>query len=761
MTDAGSETVPEPLRDPAVESLLRHARFARGLAGALLRDAHLADDAVQETWLAALRRPPRAAAGAWVRAVTRNVALKLRRSEVRRGRRERAASVPEASREHGPEREAMLREVVEAVAALPEPYRTTVFQRFYEDLPPREIAARERVAVSTVNSRLQRAVAMLRERLDGRHRGGRAGWTAALVLLVGDDVARPGTGAGAASASVAATAMGVVMAKKTLAVIGLVLLLAAAAGTAAWFAQSTQDASPRGAAPGDGAHNGARDVSGVSPRARTRAGAAPTDETPAAPAVATKPPATPELAGTVEGPRGPVSGVRVYAVAEDAPDGDRRIVAETRTDAAGAFWLDLPDARVRDGAEIDVGALAQGLRRDQRTVSVRRGETVRTDLRLRSGGSLEGQVVRSDGTPVAGLALLALALPSSPAVVTREHLDTDRALASQRDATAQFARTTSDAVGRFVVDGLGDAPYVVLSEEPAWILEAAPATAGAQGLRVVAWPARTLTLRVKDAASGRPVEPCWASIRFTRTTPGFEEAVESGVPVRDGGAWVQWDPRRAGPAESGDAAGAKVRTALVLRADGYHDRELALAPDAAGAVVADAEMDPAVDETLAKLRLEVFDATGAPAAFDVSAALISPRRGGAGPTVERLTREAAGRFTLTASPGEWRLVVSPSDGLGALESVRDVELTAGRQEWLRIDLPAHGWLVVRRPDSRTEKWIEVSDGRHSRGAPSTARELRFRVAPGTWTVRVGQDQSGPSRTATVSALAETVVDLDE
>ena len=55
------------------------------------------------------------------------------------------------------------REVIEAVLSLPEPYLTTVLMRFYEGLPPREIAERTKTRVGTVHRRLQRALAVLRE----------------------------------------------------------------------------------------------------------------------------------------------------------------------------------------------------------------------------------------------------------------------------------------------------------------------------------------------------------------------------------------------------------------------------------------------------------------------------------------------------------------------------------------------------------------------------------------------------------------------
>ncbi|MBK7644086.1 MAG: RNA polymerase sigma factor [Planctomycetes bacterium] len=71
--------------------------------------------------------------------------------------------------------------LVAAVLALTEPERTTVLLRFFEGLPPRAIARRMQASVPTVNSRLQRALAKLRESLDRTQ--GRSNWLAALVPL--------------------------------------------------------------------------------------------------------------------------------------------------------------------------------------------------------------------------------------------------------------------------------------------------------------------------------------------------------------------------------------------------------------------------------------------------------------------------------------------------------------------------------------------------------------------------------------------------
>src|SRR5437762_1726924 len=75
------------------EALLRHRAWVRRLARRLVSDASAADDVEQETWLAALRRPPpedRSTRG-WLAAVARNAARKFGRGATRRTAHESAA----------------------------------------------------------------------------------------------------------------------------------------------------------------------------------------------------------------------------------------------------------------------------------------------------------------------------------------------------------------------------------------------------------------------------------------------------------------------------------------------------------------------------------------------------------------------------------------------------------------------------------------------------------------------------------------------
>ncbi len=169
--------------------LQRHASGLRDLAQDLLRDAHAAEDVTQATLQQALaqRNLQPGPLGGWLYRTVVNFARQWRRGERRRTARELSVPVREpvpAVAEQLARRE-MLQRVTDAVLRLDEPYQTTVFLRYFEDLPPRVIAHRTATNVITVKSRLARGLAMLRTRL---HRGDGErdpGWRAALAITFG------------------------------------------------------------------------------------------------------------------------------------------------------------------------------------------------------------------------------------------------------------------------------------------------------------------------------------------------------------------------------------------------------------------------------------------------------------------------------------------------------------------------------------------------------------------------------------------------
>src|SRR5688500_10960075 len=139
-----------------LESLLAHRSWVHALALRISRDAWDADDLEQETWAAVVARPPRDAGSprGWLATVMRGLAHNLRRDATRRSARERAAAPREAvvSTDELAARADAEQIVIRAVLALEEPYRSVVLLRFFEDLPPRKIAARLQVPVETVRT---------------------------------------------------------------------------------------------------------------------------------------------------------------------------------------------------------------------------------------------------------------------------------------------------------------------------------------------------------------------------------------------------------------------------------------------------------------------------------------------------------------------------------------------------------------------------------------------------------------------------------
>ncbi len=171
-------------RDRIPEELLRETDALRRVARGILFEPALAEDAVQEAWLAALRSQKREAhSGGWLTEAVRRIALGLRRQEARRTTRERGGARHEAqpSASDSAARVELLRELLDALEALEEPYRSAVQLRLLDDLPPRAIAAKLGVPVETARTRVKRGIAELRARLDARNAHRRGEFLAALA----------------------------------------------------------------------------------------------------------------------------------------------------------------------------------------------------------------------------------------------------------------------------------------------------------------------------------------------------------------------------------------------------------------------------------------------------------------------------------------------------------------------------------------------------------------------------------------------------
>lgn len=179
---------------PSLPEVLGDGRWLRRLARNLASSHDEVDDLTQEACLQALRKPPGEGESmrGWFHRVLRNLRRQRHRSDVRRRNRELNVAQPAL---HGAppdliERAATHRLVLDSVLALNEPYRSTVLLRFFEELQPSEIAARLGVPVATVHTRLQRAFAQLRNRLDSRL-GSRSAWAGLLLPLTTTAIPAP------------------------------------------------------------------------------------------------------------------------------------------------------------------------------------------------------------------------------------------------------------------------------------------------------------------------------------------------------------------------------------------------------------------------------------------------------------------------------------------------------------------------------------------------------------------------------------------
>ena len=150
----------------------RFGRVAYGLALRILRDPSLAEDAVQEAFLAVWRGadrfvPGRAGAAVWLMTIVHRRAVDLVRREQRR-RGEPLEAAPMAAGEETSE-EAELRErrrrVQAALGQLPELERQSLELAYYGGLTQSQLAEELRIPIGTVKSRMFSGLRRLRELL--------------------------------------------------------------------------------------------------------------------------------------------------------------------------------------------------------------------------------------------------------------------------------------------------------------------------------------------------------------------------------------------------------------------------------------------------------------------------------------------------------------------------------------------------------------------------------------------------------------------
>jgi RNA polymerase sigma factor (sigma-70 family) len=161
----------------------RYGRVAYGLALRILRDETLAEDAVQEAFLAAWRSaarfiPERGKASTWILTLVHRRAVDL----VRREQRRRAEPLERASEAavSGADELAWLRfereRVQQALKQLPDQQREALELAYYGGFTQAELAERLGQPIGTIKSRMFAGLARLRELL-GDPDGQGAAWS--------------------------------------------------------------------------------------------------------------------------------------------------------------------------------------------------------------------------------------------------------------------------------------------------------------------------------------------------------------------------------------------------------------------------------------------------------------------------------------------------------------------------------------------------------------------------------------------------------
>jgi len=157
----GDEAAWKALYESCFERLYAHVYYRAGC------DHQRAEEAVQDTWLIAVRRirhfdPERSPFEYWMRGIAENVLRNQRRRWWRRERTEVAAG-QDISRSAPQEALGMTEQVAMAMAVLPPQYQGVLRAKYEERLPVAEIAERSEATPKAVESLLSRARAAFRE----------------------------------------------------------------------------------------------------------------------------------------------------------------------------------------------------------------------------------------------------------------------------------------------------------------------------------------------------------------------------------------------------------------------------------------------------------------------------------------------------------------------------------------------------------------------------------------------------------------------
>ncbi|MBK7875611.1 MAG: sigma-70 family RNA polymerase sigma factor [Planctomycetes bacterium] len=386
----------------STEELLSEAEWLGTLARRLVSDPSEADDLAQDTWIAALRRPPERERPLrpWLARVARNFARMRGRKVAPRASFDDAESAGLGPDELSARLEAQ-RALLDALRELREPYRSTVLLAYFEHRSSEEIAERQGVSASTVRWRLKTAVDELRSVLDRGHDGRRGAWTVALAPLLRTDSAAAATVAvGAWQGALWFMPMLKLASAAAIVVAALYFAFDALAPDPARIAVGSNEPLPVAFAPM--AERGVEPA--PDPATRAPASTAPPAEIDTqAGAVAS---ATIEARFVDETGRA-IAGVELASAR--GPDHERAR-AESGADGRTSLVFELR----ADTSELVLRAAAPGWASRSARITARRGETAYLGtLTLVRGGDVAGRVVDALGAPVVG-ARVGLVRPDVP-----------------------------------------------------------------------------------------------------------------------------------------------------------------------------------------------------------------------------------------------------------------------------------------------------------------------------------------------------------